>query len=137
MALYYIDSFGSDTELLVKGLAQTLKLAAASEYQHAAVASHTRSQLARSNIWPEAIGKDAQKKLAKGELIIGGCTLYLLTQKIDPPNFVRGPIFAYASIQSFLQKLLCHPRATDVVYVPWTPQGLETFKRYNRTAISF
>ena len=137
MALYSINSFGSDTDLLVRGLAQTLTLAKTSEHRQAAVASHTRRQLATSNIWAEAIGNVARRHLGNGELAIEGCTLYLLTPRIDPPGFIRGPILAYASITKFLQQLLYHPRATDIVYVPWTPQELADFKLYHRNAISF
>ena len=137
MALYYINSFGSDTDLLVRGLAQTLTLAKASKHRQAAVASHTRRQLARSNICAEAIGNVARKNLGNGELSIEGCTLYLLTPRIDPPGFIQGPILAYASIPKFLQQILYHPRATDVVYVPWTPQERNDFRRYHPNAISF
>jgi len=137
IALYYIDSFGSDTKLLVRGIAQTLTLGKASKYRQAAVASHSRRQLACSNIWEEAIGNVARKKLGNGELTIEGCTLYLLTPRIDPPSFIQGPILAYASIAKFLPTILYHPRATDVVYVPWTPHERDDFKRCHPNAICF
>jgi hypothetical protein len=137
VAVYFIDSHGSDTALLVKGLAKTMTLAKATVYRQAAVWSHNRHKLATSNIWEEAIGRDIRKNLAKGEVNIDGCNLFLLTPRIDPSGFIQGPILAYASSSRFLLRILYHPRATDVVYVPWTKGERDQFKCEHPNAISF
>jgi hypothetical protein len=137
MAIYYIDSYGSDTQLLVRGIAQTLSLARSSKMRQAAVAVHTKDQVLHSIIWEEAIGKIPTKNLAKGETKIDSCTLYLLTERIDPADFVQGPILAAAISTKFLKKVLKNRKATDIVFVPWTPEELEEFKRDNPDAISF
>jgi len=137
MAIYYIDSYGSDTQLLVKGFARLLSLTKSSKFRQAAVAAHTKDQVSRSNIWEEAIGKTPTKKLGNGELRIDGCTLYLLTERIDPSGFVQGPILAAAIGTSFLNRVIKNRKATDIVFVAWTPDELEEFKRDNPDAISF
>jgi hypothetical protein len=137
MAIYYINSYGSDTQLLVRGVAQTVSLAKGSKFRQAAVAVHTKDQISRSNIWEEAIGKLLTKNLAKGEINIRGCTFYLLTERIDPAGFIQGPILAAAINTKFLNRILNNRKATDIVFVPWAPQELEEFKRDNPDAISF
>jgi hypothetical protein len=137
MAIYYIDSYGSDTQLLVKGFARLLSLSKSSRFHQAAVAVHTKDQVSRSNIWEEAIGKTPTKKLGNGELRIDGCTLYLLTERIDPSGFVQGPILAAAINTTFLNRVIKNRKATDIVFVAWTPEELEEFKRDNADAISF
>src|SRR5947207_271951 len=113
MAIYYIDSYGSDTQLLVRGIAQTLSLAKASKLCQAAVAVHTKDQVLKSIIWEEAIGKVSTKNLVKGKINIDGCTLYLLTERIDPVGFIQGPILAAAISTKFLNKVLKNRKAND------------------------
>ena len=137
MSIYYIDSYGSDTELLVRGIAQTLRLAKSSQLTQAAVAAHDKRQVSGSNIWEEAIGKAATKSLGAGKIIINGCTMHLLTERIDPANFTRGPVLAAAIGTKFLEKVIKNRKATDVVFVPWTPEELEEFKENHPDAISF
>lgn len=137
MAIYYIDAYGSDTQLLVRGFAQTLSLAKSSKLRQAAVAVHTKDQVSHSDMWEEAIGKIPTKNLAKGEIKIEGCTFYLLTERIDPTGFIRGPILAAAISTRLLNRVLKNRRATDIVFVPWTAEELEEFKHDNPGAISF
>lgn len=137
VAIYYIDSYGSDTELLVRGIAKTVSLAKASKLSQAAVAAHDKRQVSGSNIWEEAIGKAATKSLGAGRVIINGCTFHLLTGRIDPAGFIRGPILAAAIATKFLEKVIKNRKAADVVFVPWTPEELEEFKRNHPDAISF
>jgi hypothetical protein len=137
MALYYIDSYGSGTDLLVRGIVKTVSLAKSSKAPQAAVAAHDRRQISGSNIWEDAVGKAATKSLAAGKVIINGCTLHLLTERIDPGDFIRGPILAAAISTKFLEKVIKNRKATDVVFVPWTPEELEEFKRNHPDAISF
>jgi len=137
MALYYTDSYGGDTQLLVKGVAKVLSLAKDSRFRQAAVAAHTKNQVAHSNIWEDAIGKLATKNLAAGQLRIEGCTLYLLTERIDPAGFIQGPILAAAISTGFLRRVLTNRKATDIVFVPWLEEELEDFKRTSPDAISF
>ncbi len=70
MAIYHIDSYGSDTELLVRGIAKTISLAKASKLSQAAVAAHDKRQVSGSNIWEEAIGEAATKSLGAGKVIM-------------------------------------------------------------------
>jgi hypothetical protein len=137
MAVYYIDAYGSDTALLVRGIAKTVSLAKSSNLQQVAVAVHDKDQVRTSNIWEEAIGKSATKELAKGKATISGCTMHLLTERIEPAGFTRGPILAAAISTKFLKRILKHRKATDIVFVPWTPEELAEFKRDNPDAISF
>lgn len=137
MAIYYIDSYGSDTELLVRGIAKTVSLAKVAKLSQAAVAAHDRKQVSGSNIWEEAIGKAATKSLGTGKVIINGCTFHLLTERIDPAGFIRGPILAAAIATKFLEKVIKSRNATDIVFVPWTPEELEEFKQNHPAAISF
>ncbi|HYN26237.1 MAG TPA: hypothetical protein VES69_14515, partial [Pyrinomonadaceae bacterium] len=76
-------------------------------------------------------------KLGNGELSIDGCTLYLLTERIDPSGFVQGPILAAAINTTFLNRVMKNRKTTDIVFVAWTPEELEEFKRDNPDAISF
>jgi|SRR5689334_5333188 len=137
MAIYYIGAYGSDTELLVRGITKTLNLAKYSKLSQAAVAAHDKKQVSGSNIWEEAIGKAATKSLGAGKVIINGCTFHLITERIDPPHFIRGPILAAAIATSFLEKVIKNRRTTDINFVPWTPEELEEFKRNHPDAISF
>ena len=137
MGIYYINSYGSDTQLLVRGMAQMVSLAKVSKFRQAAVAVHTKNQVSHSNIWEEAIGKIPTKNLAKGETNIDGCTFYLLTERIDPVGFISGPILAAAISTEFLRRVLKNRKATDIVFVPWTSEELEELKRDRPDAISF
>lgn len=138
MTIYYIDSYGSDTELLVRGIHKPINLAKSSGLSQAAVAAHDKRQVSGSNIWEEAIGKAATKNLGAGKtIIINGCTMHLLTERIDPINFIRGPILAAALGIDFLEKVIENRKATDIVFVPWTPEELEEFKQNHPDAISF
>lgn len=137
MAIYFIDSYGSDTELLVRGIAKTISLAKFSKLSQAAVAAHTKRQVSGSNIWEEAIGKAATKSLGAGKVIINGCTMHLLTERIDPADFIRGPILAAAISAKFLEKVIKNRKAADVIFVPWAPEELEEFKQSHSDAISF
>src|SRR6266566_5155235 len=88
MDLYYVDSHGSSTALLVKGLAQTVPLAESSaDLSQAAVAVPRRLQIPRSISWKEAIGMAATKSLVKGSTVVWSCTLHLLTERLDPTGF--------------------------------------------------
>src|ERR1044071_8494598 len=122
MVIYYIDSFGSDTELLVRGIAKTIHLAKSSNLSQAAVAAHDKKQVSGSNIWEEAIGKAATKSLGAGRVVINGCTFHLLTERIDPAGFISGPILAAAIATKFLEKVIKNRKATDIIFVPWTPE---------------
>jgi hypothetical protein len=137
MAVYYIDSYGSDTKLLVRGITQLIILAKSSKFRQAAIAVHTKNQVQNSIIFKEAIGKAAAKNLVNGKVIIEGYTVYLLTERIDPSGFIQGPILAAAISTKFLREVLKNRKATDIVYVPWTPEELEEFKRDNPNAVSF
>jgi hypothetical protein len=138
MAIYYIDSYGSDTELLVRGIVKTVSLAKSSKLSRAAVAAHDKKQVSGSNIWEEAIGKAATKSLGTaGKAIINDCTFHLITERIDPADFIRGPILAAAIATKFLERVIKNRKATDIVFVPWTPEELEEFKRNHPEAISF
>jgi hypothetical protein len=137
MAIYFIDSFGSDTELLVRGLSKTIDLAKSSGVTQAAVAAHTKRQVSGSNIWEEAIGKVLTKSLGNGEATINGYKFYLLTERIEPYGFVRGPILAAAISPKFLEVVIKNYKATDIIFVPWAPQELEEFKRKHSDAIVF
>jgi hypothetical protein len=137
MTIYYIDSYGSDTELLLRGIAQTINLAKSSQLFEAAVAAHDKRQVSGSNIWEDAIGKAATKSLGAGKVIINGCTMHLLTERIDPIYFVRGPILAAAISTKFLEKVIKNRKVTDVVFVPWAPEELEEFKQKHPDANSF
>ena len=53
---------------------------------------------------------------------IDGCTFYLHTEHTDPAGFIRGPILAAAISTKFLNRTLKNSQATDVVFVPWTPE---------------
>lgn len=137
MALYFIDSFGNDPQLLVKGIAQTLSIAKTSQYLHGAFASYSKDKVRRSRNWKDAIGEIGARNLTKGEVSIDGCTFYLLTPRIDPSEFIQGPILAYGLDPTFLQRVLYHPCATDIVYVPWTQDERDHFKSYHPDAIRF
>lgn len=137
MALYYIDSYGSDTELLVRGITKTVSLVRSSNLRQAAVAAHTKNQVRKSNIWEEAVGKSATKELADGKAVINGCTMHLMTERIDPAGFVQGPILAAAIATYFLNRVIKNRKATDIIFVPWTPEELDEFKRSHPDAISF
>jgi hypothetical protein len=137
MSIYYINSYGGDTELLMKGVAKVLSLAKDSKFRQGAVSAHTKNQVGHSNIWEEVIGKLATKNLANGQVKIDGCTLYLLTERIDPLGFVQGPILAAAISTEFLNRVLRNRKATDVIFVPWLEEELEDFKRSNPNALSF
>ena len=137
MAVYYIDSYGSDTQLFVRGIAQLITLAKSSKFRQAAIAVHNKRRVQNSIIFEEAIGKAAVKNLVDGKVIIDGCTVYLLTERIDPSSFIQGPILASSISTKFLRQVLKNRKATDIVYVPWTPEELEEFKRDNPNAISF
>ena len=113
-----------------------MTLAKCSKFREGAIAVHKRGQVARSIVWKEAIGETPTKNLAKGRAIIDGCTMHLLTERIDPANFVNGPILAAVISTKFLNEILHDCRATDIVYLPWTSAELENFKRDHRDAIS-
>src|SRR5438045_8225342 len=104
MALYYINSHGGDTQLLVRGVGKVVSLAKNSRFRHGAVAAHTKDQVRGSNIWEEAVGKLSTKNLSKGQVTIDGCTLYLLTERIDPAAFIQGPVLAAAISTQFLNR---------------------------------
>lgn len=137
MAIYYIDSYGSDTELLARGIAKTINLAKPSKLSQAGVAAHDKRQVSGSNIWEEAIGKAATKSLGAGKVIVNGPTMHLLTERIDPTNSIRGPILAAAIGTKFLEKVIKNRKATDIIFVPWTPEELEELKQNHPDAISF
>jgi hypothetical protein len=137
MAIYYIDSYGSDTGLLLRGITQTVKLAKSSKLSQAAVAAHDKRQVSGSNIWEEAIGRAATKSLGAGKVIINGCTMHLITERIDPMDFIRGPILAAAISTKFLEKVIKNRKATDIIFVPWAPEELKEFKQNHPEAISF
>jgi hypothetical protein len=75
--------------------------------------------------------------LGAGKVIINGYTMHLVTERIDPINFVRGPILAAAIGTKFLEKVIKNRKATDVIFIPWTPEELEGFKQNHPDAISF
>lgn len=137
MAIYYIDSYGSDTGLLLRGITKTVSLAKSSKLSQAAVAAHDKRQVLGSNIWEEAIGRAATKSLGAGKVIINGYTMHLITERIDPMDFIRGPILAAAISLKFLEKVIKNRKATDVIFVPWAPEELTEFKQTHPDAISF
>ncbi len=137
MDLYYVDSHGSSTALLVKGIAQTVLIAELSGLSEAAVAVPRRWQIPRSIIWKEAIGLAATKSLFRGRTVIYGCTFHLLTERLDPARFTQGPVLAYAIDQKFLSKVVWNEKATAVIYIPWTLDQLEGFKHFYQKAIRF
>lgn len=54
--------------------------------------------------------------------MIDGPTFYLHTEHIDRAGFIRGPILAAAISTKFLNRTLKNLKATDVIFVLWTPE---------------
>ncbi len=103
--------------------------------RHGAVAAHTKDQIAHSNIWEDVIGEVATKTLSKGQVTIDGCTFYLLTERIDPAAFIRGPVLAAAISTQFLNRVLTNRKATDIIFVPWLEEELDDFKHNHTDAV--
>jgi hypothetical protein len=131
--LYYTDSHGPDTPALAKAYAKLLELAKASHLRQAGIANPGKRNFV-NGIWKEVLDAQTMKHLANGRATIGGCTVFLLTERIDPQDFARGPILAAHITSKYLAELLKNWKATDIIYVPWTPEELNDFLANNPSA---
>lgn len=131
---YHTNITGPSIEALKFSFAKAVALAIHGNSKQVAIAVHTKQNL--DGIIRNALGDSAVKILLKKPLVVGGVFVHLITEKIPATGFTKGVILAAHVSTRFLNNLLTDIRATDVVYVPWTPEELKTYlARYNSTQL--
>jgi len=133
--LYHAATTGPSAKAFRLALALAIRLSQKNGSHQVAIAVAAKSSL--DGVVSDSIGKNAAKTLRNpnGVIQVYGITLYLMTKLISS-NFENGVILATHVSTEFLDTLLTDRRATDLIYLPWTPQELAGYlEKYKSTAI--
>lgn len=132
---YHTKEFGPNEEVFKQAFVHCLKIAKKKQLNQIAFAVHTKKQL-DTRIIECVMGEKTIRSLKKGVANILDVWIYLITERITPTKFVKGPIFAPHISNEFLEKIISRPDATDIIYIPWSKERLEDYlKKYNSTEI--
>jgi len=91
----------------------------------AAIAVHTKHNVQASAI-ETVLGARATKQLLAGNTVISDVRFHLITERIKS-KLVRGPLIAAYVSPRFLDILLDDKRASDLIFLPWTPKDETAF----------
>lgn len=122
MTFYYTDTAGADAEAIRLGIAYAVNLATSGQ---CALAVHTKRQL-DAPIFTDVLGADTVRELKNDGRSIIKRTMFLMTERIDPRDFMRGPVVAVHINLKFLQNIARNRKATDLIYVPWLRDELRS-----------
>jgi hypothetical protein len=112
---------------------KAVELAKSNGTKQVLLSVHTLSNL--SGIIQTTLGAPVLKRFTKERLAqIDDVTVHLETERIKSA-FVRGVIFTPFISTKRLAELQNDYRATDIVYVPWAPKELESYKTNHKGSV--
>lgn len=117
---WFIDSEGPNEDAVKLGFAWLHELGEQHEDKHDSVlAINTKRPL--DNVISDVIGEQAAKSLDKKEPVqLGEVEIQLMTKRIDPSGWQRGPVLAIYPDKDLLDKIDGMYGVTDVLVVPWS-----------------
>ena len=123
---YHTGTTGPSAEGFGKGLQQAVKLAKSNGTNQVLLTVHTLSNL--KGIIRTVLGEKVFKLLSDKRLLnVEGAMVHLETERIRSA-FRHGVIFAPFISPKRLAELQKDHRATDIVYVPWAPEELNSHR---------
>ncbi len=125
--LYHTETTGPSVEDFQTAFAKAIGIAIENDLNEILIFVHGKTNL--DGVVSDAIGGIADKLQKPGGTVnIEGITIYLETEKVRSP-FRRGIIIAAHLSTKLLN--MTDPRATDLVYVPWSPEELDDYLSNN------
>jgi len=125
ISFHHTDSHGTDTTALTNAFTFAQQLVQLSNTNQIFIVVHTKDNL-KSEIFNDVFGQKNIRSLLSGNVVINNCTIYLRTEKINPNEFIDGPILAVYISPKFLETI-SDSRATDIIFVPWKSEELDIF----------
>lgn len=120
----FIDTEGPDEEAIELGLAWVHQLGEQDKgKQNAVLAVNTKSQL--EGVFSDVIGEAANSLSKKQPVQVGEAELHLMTKRIDPSGWQRGPVLALFPDKDLLNKIDGMRGVTDVLVVPWSKDTVQ------------
>jgi hypothetical protein len=135
MALYYTDSFGSDRNAGGEALTRLLQLG--QQIRQAAIASNQLTNFSEGTTIARVLEPAQYAEFnSKRALTLNGVKVFMMTQRDGASEFRRGPVMVLHGSPGVLRKVTNDPRTTDVIYVPWTEDERDEFKKNNPNAVA-
>ncbi|WP_420182086.1 DUF1889 family protein [Haloarcula sp. KBTZ06] len=121
----FIDTEGPDEEAIELGLAWVLQLGEQNKgKQNAILALNTKSQL--EGVFSDVVGESAANSLSQKQPVqVGEAELQLMTKRIDPSGWQRGPVLALYPGEDLLNKIDSMRGVTDVLVIPWSKDTVQ------------
>lgn len=121
----FIDTEGPDEDAIEFALAWVHQLGEQDEgKQDAVLAVNTKRQL--EGVFSDVVGESAANALSKKQPVqVGEAELHLMTKRIDPSGWHRGPVLALYPDEDLLNKIDGMRGVTDVLVVPWSKDTVQ------------
>jgi len=118
---------GPDSKGVAETIKKALEICQEEKIDQLAIAVHTKDQL-RANTISDVLGKDFIKALNKNNYAkLGDLEIFLITERINPTNFTKGPIVGFDISIKFLKRLSNDTRATDIIFKGWTEEEQQEY----------
>ncbi len=116
---YHSKKFGPNEIEVRRCFSKCIKIAISKNLTQMAIALHTKNKLDASTI-KNALGEKIIGKILKnGSVKIENVWIYLITERINPTSFIKGPFFCPHISLPFLEKINERSDVTDFIYIPW------------------
>jgi hypothetical protein len=130
---FYTNSFGSDENAVEAGLKQLIQLG--KETLQAGIAVHQEANLEPGTALARALDPQPYAVFrARGAVTFNNVKMFKMTERNNATEFRKGPILALHVSSKRLKQLMEDPRMTDIVYIPWSEEERDGFKKNNPDA---
>lgn len=128
--LYHTKLPGPSVNEFQTAFAKSIGTAIENDTNEVLIYVHGKTNL--DGIISAAIGGMASKLQKSGFVTLGDVKVYLETEK-KQSSFCSGTILASHISTKLLNKILSDSRATDIIYVPWASEELESYLQNNES----
>lgn len=126
---YHTNTHGPSEAGFKVGFLKAISLAESNGTNQVLLLTHSLQNL--NGVISSVLGKDDVKAFEKNRIAqSGSVTIYLETERINS-IFSKGAIFAPFVSHTLLAKATGDYRATDVVYIPWAEEELQSYVKTN------
>ena len=123
---YYTDSHGADLDAHRRALSVLLDLASKHQ-RECAIAVGIRTVIGPKSALDNVLPEGAARSLSRGAVQLNEIMVHLITKRITPTKFGRGPVLALYVDPKHLGSFFEEGRITELIYVPWTDAQRERF----------
>lgn len=125
--IYHTNTTGPSAEGFIRAFGRAMQLAKADGTNQVLVSVHTLANL--EGIIADTLGEQFVKRFKKNHMIqMEDVAVHLETERIRS-RFRHGVALAPFVSTRLLIEIIEDPRVTAVIYIPWSPEELSTFKQ--------